>query len=129
MSAALDERGLPADYRFHADWEITPRTVAESLRSPRPPLLIDVRTDAELAIARIPGAIHVPLHELELRLDDVRDEVESRDAAAIVTLCHHGMRSMRAAAVLRAAGLGEVRSMAGGIHLWAVDLAPGMPTY
>jgi adenylyltransferase/sulfurtransferase len=39
------------------------------------------------------------------------------------------MRSMRAAAVVRAAGFGEVRSLAGGIHLWAVDIAPGMPTY
>lgn len=129
MTLALDERGLPPDYRFHADWEIPPRDVAAALESESPPLLVDVRTDAEVAIVRIPGSMHVPLHELERRIDDLRDEVESRGAAPIVTVCHHGMRSMRAAAVLRAAGLGEVRSMAGGIHLWAVDLAPGMPTY
>ncbi len=129
MNAALDERGLPPGYRFHAEWEVAPREVAAALASGTPPLLVDVRTDAELAIARIPGALHVPLHELERRVDDLRDALDGRDGAAVVTVCHHGMRSMRAAAVLRAAGLGEVRSLAGGIHLWAVDIAPGMPTY
>lgn len=129
MNPALDERGLPPEYRFHADWEIAPREVAADLASGSPPLLVDVRTDAEVAIARIPGSMHVPLHELDRRIDDLRDEIEARGGTPIVTVCHHGMRSMRAAAVLRAAGLGEVRSMAGGIHLWAVDLAPGMPTY
>lgn len=129
MSAALDERGLPPGYRFHAEWEIAPREVAASLASRTPPVLVDVRTDAELAIVRIPGAMHVPLHDLERRFDDLRDAIDGRDDATIVTVCHHGMRSMRAAAVLRAAGLGEVRSMAGGIHLWAIDVAPGLPTY
>lgn len=129
MTTALDDRGLPPGYRFHPEWEIAPRAVKAALDSDRPPLLVDVRTDAEIAIARIPGSLHFPLDRLESRLDDLRDEVEERGGAAIVTVCHLGMRSMRAAAVLRAAGLGEVRSMAGGIHLWAVDLAPGMPTY
>jgi rhodanese-related sulfurtransferase len=129
VSPALDERGLPPGYRYHPEWEIVPRDVAASLAGPTPPLLVDVRTEAELAIVRIPGAMHVPLHELERRLDDLKDAIGERDGAAIVTVCHHGMRSMRAAAVLRAAGLGEVRSLAGGIHLWALDIAPGMPTY
>lgn len=129
MNGTLDERGLPPGYRLHAEWEISPREVAAALDGVPPPLLVDVRTDAELAIVRIPRSLHVPMHDLERRVDDLRDEVEARGGPAIVTLCHHGMRSMRAAAVLRAAGLGEVRSMAGGIHLWAVDIAPGMPTY
>jgi rhodanese-related sulfurtransferase len=129
VSPALDERGLPPGYRFHDEWEVAPREVAAALSSATPPLLVDVRTDAELAIVRLPGAMHVPLHELERRLDDLRDAVEERSGATIVTVCHHGMRSMRAAAVVRAAGFGEVRSLAGGIHLWAVDIAPGMPTY
>lgn len=129
VTGTLDDRGLPPGYRFHAEWEIAPREVAASLAAAPAPLLVDVRTDAEIAIVRIPGSMHVPLHDLERRIDDLRDEIEARGGAAIVTLCHHGMRSMRAAAVLRAAGLGEVRSMAGGIHLWAVDIAPGMATY
>ena len=129
MSPALDERGLPPGYGFHPDWELLPRELAAALSSAAPPLLVDVRTDAELAIVRIPGSMHVPLHELERRVDDLRDALDGRDDATIVTVCHHGMRSMRAAAVLRAAGLGEVRSLAGGVHLWAIDIAPGMPTY
>lgn len=129
MSPALDERGLPPGYRFHDEWEVAPRDVAAALATATPPLLVDVRTDAEVAIVRIPGSMHVPLHDLERRIDDLRDELEARGGTAVVTVCHLGMRSMRAAAVLRAAGLGDVRSMAGGIHLWAVDLAPGMPTY
>jgi rhodanese-related sulfurtransferase len=129
VSPALDERGLPPGYRFHEEWEVLPREVAEGLASGTPPLIVDVRTDAELEIVRLPGAIHLPLHDLERRIEDLRDAIEDRGTTGVVTLCHHGMRSMRAAAVLRAAGFGEVRSMAGGIHLWAIDVAPGMPTY
>jgi len=127
-----DQRGLPVGYRFHPEWEITPREVAALRAAARPPLLVDVRTDAELAIVRIEGARHVPLHTIERGAEDLLAEWaewEERGGGPVVTVCHHGMRSMRAAAVLRAAGLADTRSMAGGIHLWALDIEPGLPTY
>ena len=88
-------------------------------------LLLDVRTAQERTTACIAGSVHVPLAELESRIEELR-EYEGQE---ICTLCHHGVRSLRAAAALRRAGFDHVRSMAGGIHLWSVDIDPSVPIY
>ena len=41
----------------------------------------------------------------------------------------YGVNSLRAAAMLRHAGVANVVSMAGGIHLWSVDIDPSVPIY
>jgi rhodanese-related sulfurtransferase len=48
---------------------------------------------------------------------------------AIVTICHHGMRSLDAAAYLRGHGFSKTRSMSGGIDAWAVQVDPNVPRY
>jgi rhodanese-related sulfurtransferase len=69
--------------------------------------------------------VHVPLAELESRVESLRDHED----ALVITVCHHGVRSLRAAAALRRAGFTNVRSLAGGIHLWSVDIDPAVPIY
>lgn len=123
--SALDARGLPEGYPFNAEWEVTPREVRDRLNTPEAPLVLDVRTAQERAIACVAGSVHVPLAELESRIEELRAH-EDRE---ICTLCHHGMRSLRAAAALRRAGFERVRSVAGGIHLWSVDVDPSIPIY
>lgn len=123
--SALDPRGLPDGYPFNDAWEITPRALRERLLGPTPPIVIDVRTAQERSIACLAGSVHVPLSELESRVEELREH-EDRE---ICTLCHHGVRSLRAAATLRRAGFENVRSVAGGIHLWSVDIDPGVPIY
>ncbi|MDZ4753424.1 MAG: rhodanese-like domain-containing protein [Phycisphaerae bacterium] len=124
----LDAEGLPPGYLFRADWEVTPRVVARQLLSDAPPLILDCRTEQERAICAMPGSMFVPLHELELKIDDVRDRLDDEGKCAVVVHCHHGARSLRATAVLRAAGI-PTQSMAGGIHLWAVDIDRTLPQY
>lgn len=125
--ASLDDRGLPPDYQFQQDWEITPRDTRERLRMPEEtrPLLLDVRRLDEFETARVDGATLIPLQELPMRLD----EIEQHRDRPIITLCHHGRRSLRAASMLRAAGFTNVLSMAGGIDLWSMDIDPGVPRY
>ncbi|MBL9149456.1 MAG: rhodanese [Phycisphaerae bacterium] len=130
MSQPLDERGLPAGYQFRPEWEWTPRAVRDARTAlGEPILLLDCRTDQERAIATIDGSMHVPLHDLERKLDDIRDAAEDLGTSTIVVHCHHGMRSLRAAAVLRAAGFPTAASMAGGIDLWSTDIDPRVPRY
>jgi phage shock protein E len=62
-------------------------------------LLLDVRTPAEFAQGHLPGARNIPVAELPDRLAELDDP--ARD---IVVYCRSGMRSARAAAVLRRAG-------------------------
>lgn len=121
----LDARGLPNGYPLQPDWELTPREVRDLRAGSGRMLLVDVRTAQERGIACISGSVHVPLAEIESRVEELRAHEED----LVVTVCHHGMRSLRAAAALRRAGFSNVRSLAGGIHLWSMDIDPAVPIY
>lgn len=134
---AHDERGLPPGYRFRRDWEVTPREVEAMLSggglggtgdSPGG-ILLDCRTEAEHAVSRIAGSLLIPMHEIEQRLDELESEDRDGKARPIVVYCHHGVRSIRVAAVLRAAGFSDVKSMAGGIEAWSCAVDSGVPRY
>lgn len=64
--------------------------------------LLDVRTEAEYAEARIPGAVNIPLDELDEHIDRV---TEAAGDNPIVVVCRTGMRSIMGAQVLRMGGL------------------------
>ena len=49
--------------------------------------------------------------------------------AAIVVVCHHGMRSLQVAQFLKQAGLAQVYNLSGGIAAWAAQVDPDMPQY
>lgn len=122
---SLDERGLPENYQFQEGWEITPRDTRDALKRSDAPLLLDVRLPDEVETASVEGAVVIPLQELPSRLDELEGSRDRR----IITMCHHGRRSLRAASILRAAGFTDVVSMAGGIDLWAIDVDPAVPRY
>jgi len=126
--AELDDRGLPAAYPFKPHYECCPRDAARLLERGEA-LLVDVRLGEELRAARLADGIpqtHAPLHELHDHLDDIEDLARGRP---ILTLCHHGVRSIKAALALRSCGMDDTRSIAGGIDLWAVAIDPSLPRY
>ena len=86
-------------------------------------LLLDVRGEDELAIASLPGAIHIPLHQLQSRV------TELNPLAATAVLCHHGMRSEQAARFLERSGFATVFNLAGGIDAWSLQIDPALPRY
>lgn len=124
----LDGRGLPQGYPFKPDYEITPRD-AKDRAAAGTAVIIDVRTPAEHAAARIDGATLIPLHELEQRVAEIEAMIADREDAAIVVHCHHGARSMKAALFLRDRGLPNAVSMAGGIEAWSLGVDPAVPRY
>ncbi len=127
----LDARGLPVGYPYRPEWERTPRETSERLQAPRgpdTPLLLDCRTEQERTIASIAGSMFVPLHLLEQRLDEIRERLDEEGKRIVVVHCHHGVRSLRATAVLRAAGF-DAHSLAGGIDLWSRDIDRSIPSY
>ncbi len=73
---------------------------------------LDVREPGEFASGHIEGAIHIPLGELESRLDRL-----PRDRP-ITTYCGHGERSTTAASILERLGFPDVRNLSGGITAW-----------
>lgn len=126
----LDARGLPAGYPYRAEDETTPRELAALRRAGDGVVVVlDVRTAPEWDICRIDGARLLPLQELERRVDELKADLDDDLDRRIVVNCHHGRRSLTATYMLRAAGFRNVTSLAGGIHLWANDIDPAMPTY
>lgn len=77
-------------------------------------LVLDVRTDEEFAVARIPSARHIPLFEVRQRLD----ELEGYRGRPIVVNCRSGSRSARACSLLRKKGF-EAYNLKGGLGAWA----------
>ena len=104
------------------DIEITPQETAELLRQGRIKLL-DVRSPEEYEIAHVAGSVLV-----DQALAQEIMQTWSRDTP-IVTICHHGMRSLDAAAYLRGHGFLNTKSMRGGIDAWAEQIDPSLPRY
>jgi adenylyltransferase/sulfurtransferase len=86
--------------------------VKERIDAGEPVVLLDVRTPGETAGGIIPGAILIPLDELEARWVEIKDKHE------IVCYCAAGMRSLRAATMLRERGVFNATSLEGGVGAW-----------
>ena len=79
--------------------------------------ILDVREDDEWTAGRIDGALHIPLGELDRRIDELD---RSRP---VVTVCRSGGRAGKAAEFLSGAGL-SAEVMDGGMTQWAKDKLP-----
>jgi sulfur-carrier protein adenylyltransferase/sulfurtransferase len=122
---SLDPRGLPPNYPFKPDWEITPREVKTMLDGHKDFIFIDCRLPSEQAITAIPPAKLIPLQQLAQRIGELKGHEQEK----IVVHCKSGGRSMQFTQILRQQGFKDVKSMAGGILLWNKDINPGGPQY
>jgi len=79
--------------------------------------LLDVREPAEWVAGHVPGAVHIPLGQLNVRSDEIPR------AETIYVICRSGHRSARVVQALAGAGWQAV-NVAGGMQHWA---AAGRP--
>lgn len=103
--------------------DLSARELAQRLARGDDLLLVDVREASELAVARFPNALHVPLATVPLRLADLPTD------RTIVLACHHGGRSMRALQFLRSRGYTALLNLEGGIDAWSRDVDPSVRRY
>lgn len=90
------------------------RLTAESFRDlPDSVQRLDVREPWEYELARIPGAILIPLGELGDRVGELDP------ARPLAAYCHHGVRSLHALRLLREAGFQDLAHLSGGIHAYS----------
>jgi adenylyltransferase/sulfurtransferase len=106
-----------------APLEISVEDAQRLLAQKAPPVLVDVREADELAICQIAGALHIPLSQIPERWSDFSVH------AAVMVICHHGGRSMRATQFLRSKGLAGVSNIKGGIDAWALKIDPKLARY
>jgi rhodanese-related sulfurtransferase len=105
--------------------QISARQLSDWLEDPArgAPALIDVREPWEFDVCRIDGSALLPMRALAARLDELDPHAET------VVICHHGARSMQVCLFLERQGFGRVFNLSGGVHAWAQDVDPKMPTY
>jgi adenylyltransferase/sulfurtransferase len=107
----------------HMDSDLTVSELKSRQDRGDAPVVIDVREPHEHRICSIPGAILIPLGELESRADEFDPEAE------IVLHCKSGSRSARGAALLRKLGFERARNLQGGIMAWIDQVDPALPKY
>ena len=90
-----DEYGGSFDHRVRLPLEVFsavraafPELVLEMMDAGEGFVLLDVRDDPEWEIAHLEGAIHIPLGELESRVDELDPSKE------VIVYCHVGDRSV-----------------------------------
>ncbi|MFB6857347.1 rhodanese-like domain-containing protein [Streptomyces sp. NPDC056341] len=84
---------VPASFRRAAFADLA----AELSRAEVPPVVLDVRRDSERADGYVEGSVHIPVHALHQRIDEV-------PAGQVWVHCAGGMRAGIAASLLDAAG-------------------------
>ena len=98
--------------------QIPAAEVSEWLEAdPKHRTLLDIREHSENEHGAIPGAINIPLPELEQRLADLSHDVPT------AVHCRGGYRSAIAASLLQAAGFKDVINVTGGYDAWALSQA------
>jgi len=103
---------------------ITPSELKARLDKGKDFRLIDVREADEWALVHLPEAELIPLSQFQQQATQALAPDET-----IVLYCHHGMRSARAQAFLKAQGYEKVINLTGGIDAWAVQVDTGMKRY
>lgn len=73
--------------------------------------VVDVRSPEEYVAGHVPGAVNIPLEQVEAR------RAEFSAASPMHVICQSGGRSMKASEVLAAAGVPAL-SVAGGTKAW-----------
>jgi rhodanese-related sulfurtransferase len=80
-------------------------------RPPTPALLVDVRSASEFASGHIPGAVNIPMDQIESRLDDLDRNLP------IVLVCQTGTRARMTAGLLEPCQR-QIAVLDGGTKAW-----------
>jgi len=103
--------------------QMTPSDFVERRKAGEDLVLLDVREPRELAVASVPGAVHIPMAQVPGRLDELDPQKH------IVVICHSGGRSQAVVGFLKHKGFGKVSNLAGGITRWSREVDPSIPVY
>ncbi len=104
-------------------YQISPLELKQKKERGESFLLLDVREQMEFQFARIPDSMLIPLAQLPSRLGELDPDQE------IITVCHHGVRSLTALGILVKNGFTKVKNLTGGIDAYSLTADPSIPRY
>lgn len=88
-------------------------------------VLIDCREQTEWDVAKIQGAVLMPMSNWAAEAD----QLKQFEGQHVVVHCHHGGRSLRVTQWLRANGFPNAQNMVGGIEAWSQEIDSSVPRY
>ena len=88
----------------------------------QPALLVDVRSGTEFASGHIPGAVNIPMDQMESRLDDLGLNLN----LPIVLICQSGKRAYMTASLLEPCRR-QIAVLEGGTKLGSKPASPSWP--
>ncbi|NSL51921.1 sulfurtransferase TusA family protein [Calidifontibacillus erzurumensis] len=97
--------------RKHPD-VVTNEQLISKIKNNEPIVILDVREEAEYIFSHIPGAVSIPLGDIEDRLQELDKDKE------IYVICRNGNRSDFAAQKLAKNGFGKVFNVVPGMSGW-----------
>lgn len=110
------------------------RDLRARLDAGEPLQLVDVREDAELALARLPHPVlHLPLSRFQDWSVQLPQQLDP--SRPVVVMCHAGVRSWQFSCWLlqhwapAVAGDVEIWDLEGGIEAWSLQVDPTVPRY
>jgi rhodanese-related sulfurtransferase len=104
--------------------EITATELKQRLDNGEDIQIVDVREPHEVAIAKIPDTIHIPLGQIVNRMSEIDPNRET------VVHCKMGGRSAKAIEALKRSGFpGNLTNLKGGITAWSNEVDPSVPKY
>ncbi len=106
--------------------EISPAEVQKRIDAGEKLFLIDVREPHEFAIAKIEGAVLIPMRAVPGELQTLEARA---DEGPLMVFCHHGVRSLNVVNWLRNQGVEACQSISGGIDLWSTTVDTSIPRY
>lgn len=113
---------LAASAEQDAKMQISPQELHALLADGGPLRLLDVRSREEHEAVKLPTS--------ELMAQDVMQRLFNEDKSQrVVVYCHHGVRSLDAAAYLVGHGMTNVKSLTGGIDAWSCEVDQTVPRY
>jgi rhodanese-related sulfurtransferase len=91
---------------------LTPAELQEKLGTPDAPLVVDVRMPVEFGVGHVPGAVNIPIEELEERLEEVRHD------NGVLIYCINGSRTRQAEPILYTHDIDNVYHLEGTFYAW-----------
>jgi len=92
---------------------VTNQELQTKLENRENPVILDVREPAEYAFGHIPGAVSIPLGELEERSNELNPQDE------IYVICRTGNRSDMACHLLKEKGFTKLKNILPGMTQWS----------
>ncbi|MFN2515945.1 MAG: rhodanese-like domain-containing protein [Pyrinomonadaceae bacterium] len=104
--------------------EITATELKQRLDNGEDIQIVDVREQNEVAVAKLPNSVHIPLAQVVNRMSEIDPERET------VVHCKMGGRSAKAIEALKRSGFaGNLLNLKGGITAWSNEIDPSVPKY